>query len=219
MLLGTFIVFVLLFLLVVDIFAILFRLTGMPNDKSKFQVISLLTSTGFTTNESELILQHPVRRKLASWLMVFSYASSVTFISFIVSMISHSVVDFKSSVLLILFAWLLFKTIRGSILVSIESFLERLIEHTGLWVKLNKKDINFVTKSRGYGVCEVYLSSNSNLVGVSLLESNLKSKEIQVLRIDKGDTIINFPNPSYVFDIMDKITVYGNINSIRTTFK
>ena len=171
MLLGTFIVFVLLFLLVVDIFAILFRLTGMPNDKSKFQVISLLTSTGFTTNESELILQHPVRRKLASWLMVFSYASSVTFISFIVSMISHSVVDFKSSVLLILFAWLLFKTIRGSILVSIESFLERLIEHTGLWVKLNKKDINFVTKSRGYGVCEVYLSSNSNLVGVSLLES------------------------------------------------
>ena len=72
----TFILFLMIFLIIVDFFAILFRLTGVPIEKARFQVTSLLTGTGFTTKESEIIVQHPTRRKLAIWLMGFSYAST-----------------------------------------------------------------------------------------------------------------------------------------------
>ena len=77
----TFLMFGTIFLIVVNICSILLRLTGMPIKKARFQVVSLLTSTGFTTRESEMIVQHPVRRKIASWLMVVSYVSTATFIS------------------------------------------------------------------------------------------------------------------------------------------
>ena len=50
----TFILFLMIFLIIVDFFAILFRLTGVPIEKARFQVTSLLTGTGFTTKESEL---------------------------------------------------------------------------------------------------------------------------------------------------------------------
>ena len=87
----TFILFMTIFLIVIDFFSILFRLTGMPMKKARFQVISLLTSTGFTTKESEIIVQNPLRRKFASWLMIVSYVSTATFISFFVKMLSDEV--------------------------------------------------------------------------------------------------------------------------------
>ena len=48
----TFILFLMIFLIIVDFFAILFRLTGVPIEKARFQVTSLLTGTGFTPKES-----------------------------------------------------------------------------------------------------------------------------------------------------------------------
>ena len=47
---------------VTEIFVILFRLTELKLEVSRFQVISLMTGTGFTTGESELILGHPESR-------------------------------------------------------------------------------------------------------------------------------------------------------------
>ena len=99
----TFILFLMIFLIIVDFFAILFRLTGVPIEKARFQVTSLLTGTGFTTKESEIIVQHPTRRKLAIWLMGFSYASTATIISFAVNIITSSVIDVGSIAVIVLF--------------------------------------------------------------------------------------------------------------------
>ena len=43
----------------------MFRLTGMSEDKARFQVISLLTNSGFTTSESELILKSKKKKKFS----------------------------------------------------------------------------------------------------------------------------------------------------------
>ncbi|MPM43777.1 hypothetical protein SDC9_90454 [bioreactor metagenome] len=100
---ATVIICLIIFLIIIDIFAVLFRLTGLSREKARFQVISLLTSTGYTTRESELITQHPIRRKLASALMVVSYVSTLTFISFLVNMLSNSLINIKSLSAIILF--------------------------------------------------------------------------------------------------------------------
>ncbi|MBT3319023.1 MAG: hypothetical protein HN948_07025 [Clostridia bacterium] len=63
--------------LLVEVLAIVFRITGLNSQKARFQVISILTHTGFTTRESELIAQHPLRRKLASALIVYGKIKSI----------------------------------------------------------------------------------------------------------------------------------------------
>ena len=56
---------ILMYWIVSELFTMLFRFTGLPDEKARFQVISLLTGCGFTTRESELIISTRSRRRLA----------------------------------------------------------------------------------------------------------------------------------------------------------
>lgn len=221
----TFIMFLTIFMIVVNFFAILFRLTGLPIDKSRFQVISLLTSTGFTTKESELIVQHPVRRKLASALMIFSYISTAVLISFIIGIISNSLSDAKSlgftAIFVFAFAIVVYFVMKSSLMDKFESLIEKVILQSARLNQIffkNPISMNMHHK-KGYGIYEIFIGKDSALLGKSILESGLKDIEIQVLNIDKGDKLINFPSPDYVFELTDRITVYGNIKNINRTFK
>ncbi|AMN31250.1 potassium transporter TrkA [Clostridium perfringens] len=215
----TFIVFLTLFLVLIEFFTILFKLTGLPQDKARFQVISLLTSTGFTTKESEIIVQHPTRRKLASWLMVFSYVSTATFISFIVNIIMNSLINPHTLLMIFIFIALVYTIKRFNILETLEVKLESNISNSKFWNNINDKYSGLIFRSKGYGLYEIYISNKSVLIGKSILDSNLKENEIQVLNIDKGDKVINFPTPQYIFEYKDKITVYGNIKKINNLLR
>ena len=215
----TFLLFGTIFLIVVNICSILLRLTGMPIKKARFQVVSLLTSTGFTTRESEMIVQHPVRRKIASWLMVVSYVSTATFISFFVTMISDTVTGIGFFVViaaLITTNLILRKT---KTIENLELKLENVVLKSKIWEKLNSENLTLITNTRGYGIYQIYLPKDSKIIGKSILESGLKDLEIEVLNIDKGDKFIKFATPDYVFEVFDRVTVYGNLKNIRNEFE
>ena len=64
-----------------EVFTVLFRFTGLPDEKARFQVISLLTGSGFTTRESEMVVSTRKRRKLARITMLFGYVFNITIVS------------------------------------------------------------------------------------------------------------------------------------------
>ena len=82
-----FFLLLLIYTLMSEAFTVMFRLTGMNTEKARFQVISMLTNSGFTTNESELILKDPLRRKLALLTMLFGYAFTATVVSIAINVI------------------------------------------------------------------------------------------------------------------------------------
>ena len=59
-------------LLVTRVGATALRLTGMSSEAAEFQSRSAFTGVGFTTLESEDILNHPVRRRILMHLMLLS---------------------------------------------------------------------------------------------------------------------------------------------------
>ncbi|AHA75473.1 hypothetical protein YBT1518_33941 (plasmid) [Bacillus thuringiensis YBT-1518] len=79
-------------ILIIEIHAILFTLTGVKRSISRFQVLSLMTGTGFTTEESELLLGHPVRRKLSMFLILFGIFSFAVIISSLSTILSRYVI-------------------------------------------------------------------------------------------------------------------------------
>ena len=81
MALSLFSLMILLYWVITELFAILFRFTGLPDEKARFQVISLLTGCGFTTKESEMILSSRPRRRLARVTMLFGYVFNITIVS------------------------------------------------------------------------------------------------------------------------------------------
>lgn len=54
----------------VRIASVAMRLTGLPDSVARFQCVSALTGTGFTTREAEMIVNYPIRRKVLILLMV-----------------------------------------------------------------------------------------------------------------------------------------------------
>lgn len=56
--------------LISRIASVAIRLTGVPDPVARLQCVSALTGTGFTTGESEMIVNYPFRRKVLMGLMV-----------------------------------------------------------------------------------------------------------------------------------------------------
>ena len=72
---------ILLYWVITELFTVIFRFTGLPDERARFQVISLLTGCGFTTRESEMMLSTRSRRRLARVTMLFGYVFNITIVS------------------------------------------------------------------------------------------------------------------------------------------
>ena len=83
-------ILIILYGLISEVFTVLFRLIGLPEEKARFQVISLLTGCGFTTRESEMILSSRSRRRLARVTMLFGYVFNLTIVSAFVNIFSSA---------------------------------------------------------------------------------------------------------------------------------
>ena len=68
-------------LLIVRIATVALTLTGLSKELARFQARSAFTGSGFTTKESEQVMQHPVRRRIIMLLMLLGNAGIVTVIS------------------------------------------------------------------------------------------------------------------------------------------
>jgi hypothetical protein len=209
-------VFFMLLFLVVEILAIIFKITGLDISKARFQIISIITHTGFTTRESELILQHPIRRKIAAGLMILSYVGQATIISLIITAIG----DIRNFMLMAVAVMLLFFILIGLlrnrvILNAFDNLLERYIKRQMNHNKKHKTIDEVLNLNEEFGVAEIHVEENSTLCGMMLKDAALKDRYIQVLTIDRGSHIIHFPKPTFEFKPADKLTVYGKIDSIK----
>ena len=76
---------VLIYWIILEMFTVMFRITGLPDDKARFQVLSILTGAGYTTKESESFVSSKMRRKLAQVTMLFGYVFNVSIVSALVN--------------------------------------------------------------------------------------------------------------------------------------
>ncbi len=75
---------VLVSLLITRISSAVFRFTGMSPESARFQARSAFSGTGYTTDEAEGVVEHPVRRRLVLALMLLGNAGLVSVITTLV---------------------------------------------------------------------------------------------------------------------------------------
>lgn len=212
------------YMLIAEIFTVLFRLTGLPEAKARLQVVSLLTTCGFTTKETEVFVTTPTRRKLAITAMIFGYAFSATLVSAFISIIlsiGNSQDENLWHVFLILLVVMIFFIILSKI-KFIKNAFDSLIFKIGH--KLSK------TKTKNFlKVVDAY-DANS-IVEITLVEvpNDFKNKTLEeikirqnynltVLAITRENKIFNNIKKDDFFKEKDIITVYGNFDDIKKVF-
>ncbi|MBI3119066.1 MAG: potassium transporter TrkA [Candidatus Hydrogenedentes bacterium] len=93
---------VLLSLIISRIAAVALTFTGMSREMAGFQARSAFSTTGFTTSESESVVNHPVRRRIIALLMLFGNAGLVVVIATgIVTFSSSSTIPLASRICLL----------------------------------------------------------------------------------------------------------------------
>jgi hypothetical protein len=75
------IVLLTLSLVIIRIASVVMRITGLPDHVARFQCISAFTGTGYTTRESEMIVNYPIRRKILVTLMLIGNLGLVSVLS------------------------------------------------------------------------------------------------------------------------------------------
>ncbi|RKD29125.1 cation:proton antiporter regulatory subunit [Thermohalobacter berrensis] len=209
-------IILIILIFIVEVLSIALKLTGLDLDKARFQVISIITNTGFTTNEAELITQHATRRKIAQILMLISYVGYATLIGLIVNILQSNYRLIYITVITMIVLLGILIVIRNKWLIyRLEKIIEKQLLKRMNKIKKRKTVEEVLNLNDEFGIAEIVIEEGCGLKGKSLAESDLTQKNIQVLNIDRGSHIIHFPRNHFVFKEGDKVTVYGQLESIR----
>ena len=225
MALSLFSLIILVYWVITELFTILFRFTGLPDERARFQVISLLTGCGYTTRESEMFLSNRHRRRLARITMLFGYVFNITivsafinvFLSLKVSQAEHFYVGIliPLAVVAIIFVFMRFPRIRAWGDGVLQKVADRLIGQTDrfntimLLDYIGSDSIALVTL---HNIPEEYQ-------GVPLSRSGLKADTgILVMLVEKPGKKAVAAGADTVFSVGDKLTVFGNYSVICRSF-
>ena len=216
---------ILIYLIITELFTILFRFTGLPDERARFQVISLLTGCGFTTKESELFLSNRPRRRLARITMLFGYAFNITivsaFVNVFLSLKLTQVEHYYAGALIplvaitIIFVFLRFPHVRAWGDHQLERLADRLIGRSDSFNTVMPLDY-LGTDS----IAQVTLNCiPEEYQNVPLSQTGLKSNTgILVMLVEKPGKKPMPAGAETVFAAGDKITVFGDYNVIGRSF-
>jgi len=209
---------VVLSLLVTRIAAMALMFTGLSPEVARFQARSAFSGVGFTTPESEMIMNHPVRRRIIMLLMLLGNIGIATVVAtLMVSLLSTaSSGNWLQNVLLLVgclsVLWFL----------AVSHFVERNLNRIiawGIkkWTRLEIQDYVAVLHLQNeFAVWEITVESNDWLAGKSLIEAGLSREGVLILGIQRqGGFYIGAPQGISRIHIGDILVMYGPIERLE----
>ncbi len=205
---------ILLSMLVTRIAGVALTFTGLSRDMARFQARSAFTTVGFTTTESEGVVNHPVRRRIIMLLMLGGNAGFV-------GVVASSLATFEGfegageygliSKLGVMVAGLaglwavgMSQWIDDRLFVIISWALRR-------WTQLDVHDFRSLLQlGEGYNVTEIELEPEDWLVGQRLDQLRLSNVGVNVLSIHRAaGEFVGTPVGGTYVRRGDKLIVYG----------
>lgn len=206
--------------LIVRAGAIALVMTGLDEGTAKFQALSAFTMTGFTTRESEFIVNDPRRRQIISWLMrLGSGGTVVVIVTATTSLIRSQVHEIPIS---------LFILAAGVFTVY------QLLNHTRLgrnWESLvrgvlHRSDLFYLgpleTVARldhEFGLSRIFVGPDSPFIGRSSQESGFHNQETAVLGIERQGQWIPLPEGTDTMQEGDKLLLFGKLVYLRACLR
>jgi K+/H+ antiporter YhaU regulatory subunit KhtT len=186
--------------------------TGLSTEVAHFQARSALTGVGFTTTETELVVNHPVRRRIVLSLMMVGNAGMVTIIATLVVGFAG---DGETAGVLARLGTLgvgLALILLAARSRTIDRVLSRIISRAlRTFTKLEVRDYaQLLDLASNYAVAELGVEANSWVAEHRLADLHLPDEGVLVLGIRRSDgTFIGAPRGDTRIHEYDTLIVYG----------
>jgi amino acid transporter len=197
--------------------------TGMERRKARFQALSALTGTGFTTTEAEEVVNHPRRRVIASWLIFLGSVGIIFIALLLVLMIilglkpsgtwstTLFILSALPTVLLLVLYWL---GVLDKLGTKIANCLKRSSYFTS---ELSIKET--VHRAGDYSLARLTIGRKAPEVGSKIGSTSLAKHKITILAIERGDRTLAFPEAKEVVQAGDHLLCYGETDKISKAIK
>lgn len=207
-------------LLIIEMARLALESTGLNKEVARFQAISLLTGTGFTTSEAELVIRHPIRRKVAEVLIIFGHISFALIIAIFFNLLSQEITydHLLYGIVLLTSIFLLFR-LRWFQNLIIKGMRATLNKHSTLEdiFHLGERDI----------VTQIKLNEKHKGLFHCLEQLDLANKyDIHILTIERIKTsdlepkseFLKHPTGSTRLQNGDRLLIYGKKEKIEEVF-
>ncbi|PLS17592.1 hypothetical protein CVD28_11400 [Bacillus sp. M6-12] len=212
--------FILLYFLIISLVienaVRLFVMTGIDTKVSRFQVISMLTGTGFTTDESKVIIDHPIRRKIGTFLILFGAFSLAVIISSISNLLANDLRILELSIISVLLMVSLIILRSAIVEKKFESKLEKQMEDHYEIYEHPIKEILYLDENDL--VTDVVIKERSPHIGKVIADLITQEQDILVLYIKRGEIFIRKKAYQEEIKAGDQIFLYGNQQEIEEIF-
>ncbi len=221
-----------IYLIMIEFFSVAFKLTGLATNKIRFQVASLFTGAGFTTQESEIITNDNRRRRIAVVCMYTGHIFSVVIMGLIINVLIsigeslnadrpartftewYFIVFYISSAVFVLV--LLIK------IPPINKKFQKLLEKIAINTSKARRESNIITVLDYYGrsaVVEIVLNKVPEFAKDKSLGSMALTKKyaLILLSLRRGNRRVSISKDTMISK-GDVIVAYGHINDIRDCF-
>ncbi len=191
--------------------------TGLSRDIARFQARSAFSGAGFTTNESESVVNHPVRRRIVMQLMLLGAAGVVTSLtSLLLSFAGTSGSQTANRILVLVGGLVALRLLAGNRLV--DRGLTRVTEWAlRRFTSLNVRDYDRLLHiSNDFTVAEIEPTEGDWLVGRRLEDLRLRVEGVLVLGIyRRGGQYLGVPIATTEVRAGDRIVVYCEDAELR----
>jgi amino acid transporter len=193
--------------------------TGMERSRARFQAISALTGTGFTTREAENIVGHPRRRLIISWMMFLGSVGIILFLLllFILIVVGAKPAKPTSPYILILAAlpavamlvlfWLGVVDKLGTLIVN------RLKRSKYFKPELSNTEI--IYQAGEHSLARLTVGKAAPEVGSKISDTILAKADVRVVAIERGDKVLFNPEPKEIVQAGDHLIYIGKSEEVK----
>ncbi len=208
-------------LVVVRVATVGLTLTGLSKDLAQFQALSAFTGSGFTTRESEEIVNHPIRRRIVMHLMLLGNAGIVLVIASVLKFFLAPQADDK---------WYESQPVRLGLLAAgigvlwiaansthVETVMWRIHKWAlSRWTKIDVYDYTRLLRlAKDYAVWELRVQKDDWVQGKTLAELALASEGVLVLGLERRDgPYVGSPRGATMVSEGDLMILYGPQESL-----
>lgn len=208
---------IVLLAVVMEIAASALKLTGLDMHTARFQALSALTGTGFTTKETELIMNHKQRRGIIMSLMILGPIGFITILGSVLFSIGEHVIISQLAAIILVFLIILLITRSKKIMVFFHKGVEQQLKKRRYPRRIVLEQVLQLNKD--YGVCEVKIDKRSKYVNKQLSDTDFKEKGFIVLAIEREDGLVTVPKGNDSLKEEDILIVFGNLHSLKEITK
>ncbi len=208
---GSLLLVLVVSMLVTRVATVILVATGMSQHVARFQARSALSGAGFTTSESEQVVDHPVRRKVIANLMLLGNAG-------IVAAASSTIIGFRSGAAGAQ-GWRVLELVGGMFAIvwlsrrayvdrHLTSGISRLLRR---FTDIETRDIAGLLQLSGdYSISELAVRDGDWLEGSTLAALGLRDEGVVILGLTRaGAGFIGTPTGRTTLRAGDVLLIYG----------